>query len=142
MEIIQTPNAPAAIGPYSQAIKSNGLIFTSGQIAITPNGELVDRDIKRQTRQVLTNLQNILAEAGSSLDDVIKVTIFLEDMNDFGVVNVIYAEYFGDHKPARSTVAVKTLPKNVLVEMDVIAAAKDFWPSSTHRNLCVVHQQF
>ncbi|MDD2640998.1 MAG: RidA family protein [Sulfurimonadaceae bacterium] len=126
MEIIQTPNAPAAIGPYSQAIKSNGLIFTSGQIAITPNGELVDRDIKRQTRQVLTNLQNILAEAGSSLDDVIKVTIFLEDMNDFGVVNVIYAEYFGDHKPARSTVAVKTLPKNVLVEMDVIAAAKDF----------------
>ena len=126
MEIIQTPNAPAAIGPYSQAIKSNGLIFTSGQIAITPNGELVDRNIKRQTRQVLTNLQNILAEAGSSLDDVIKVTIFLEDMNDFGVVNVIYAEYFGDHKPARSTVAVKTLPKNVLVEMDVIAAAKDF----------------
>ncbi len=126
MEIIQTPNAPAAIGPYSQAIKSNGLIFTSGQIAITPNGELVDRDIKRQTRQVLTNLQNILAEAGSSLDDVIKVTIFLEDMNDFGVVNVIYAEYFGDHKPARSTVAVKTLPKNVMVEMDVIAAAKDF----------------
>lgn len=126
MEIIQTPNAPAAIGPYSQAIKSNGLIFTSGQIAITPNGELIDRDIKRQTRQVLTNLQNILAEAGSSLNDVIKVTIFLEDMNDFGVVNVIYAEYFGEHKPARSTVAVKTLPKNVMVEMDVIAAAKDF----------------
>jgi len=126
MEIIQTPNAPAAIGPYSQAIKSNGLIFTSGQIAITPSGELVDRDIKRQTRQVLTNLQNILAEAGSSLDDVIKVTIFLEDMNDFGVVNVIYAEYFGEHKPARSTVAVKTLPKNVLVEMDVIATARDF----------------
>lgn len=126
MEIIQTPNAPAAIGPYSQAIKSNGLIFTSGQIAITPNGELIDRDIKRQTRQVLTNLQNILAEAGSSLNDVIKVTIFLEDMNDFGVVNVIYAEYFGEHKPARSTVAVKTLPKNVMVEMDVIATAKDF----------------
>lgn len=126
MEIIQTPNAPAAIGPYSQAIKSNGLIFTSGQIAITPNGELIDRDIKRQTRQVLTNLENILAEAGSSLNDVIKVTIFLEDMNDFGVVNVIYAEYFGEHKPARSTVAVKTLPKNVMVEMDVIAAAKDF----------------
>lgn len=126
MEIIQTPNAPAAIGPYSQAIKSNGLIFTSGQIAITPNGELIDRDIKRQTRQVLTNLENILAEAGSSLNDVIKVTIFLEDMNDFGVVNVIYAEYFGEHKPARSTVAVKTLPKNVMVEMDVIATAKDF----------------
>lgn len=126
MEIISTENAPAAIGPYSQAIKLNNLIFTSGQIPLTPSGELVDRDIKRQTRQVLTNLQHVLEEAGSSLNDVIKVTIFLEDMNDFGVVNVIYAEYFGDHKPARSTVAVKTLPKNVLVEMDVIAQAPNF----------------
>lgn len=126
MEVIQTENAPAAIGPYSQAIKLNNLIFTSGQIPITPSGELVDRDIKRQTRQVLTNLQNVLAEAGSSLNEVIKVTIYLEDMNDFGVVNVIYADYFGDHKPARSTVAVKTLPKNVLVEMDVIAQAPNF----------------
>lgn len=126
MEIIETTSAPAAIGPYSQAIKVNGMIFTSGQIAITPSGELVDRDIKRQTRQVLTNLQNILAEAGSTLNDVVKVTIFLEDMSDFGVVNVIYAEYFGDHKPARSTVAVKTLPKNVMVEMDVIATAPNF----------------
>lgn len=126
MEIISTENAPAAIGPYSQAIKLNNLIFTSGQIPLTPSGELVDRDIKRQTRQVLTNLQNVLEEAGSSLNDVIKVTIFLEDMNDFGVVNVIYAEYFGDHKPARSTVAVKTLPKNVMVEMDVIAQAPNF----------------
>ncbi|RXJ54623.1 RidA family protein [Candidatus Marinarcus aquaticus] len=126
MEIISTQNAPAAIGPYSQAIKLNNLIFTSGQIPLTPSGELVDRDIKRQTRQVLTNLQNVLEEAGSSLNDVIKVTIFLEDMNDFGVVNVIYAEYFGEHKPARSTVAVKTLPKNVLVEMDVIAQAPNF----------------
>lgn len=126
MEIIETTSAPAAIGPYSQAIKVNGMIFTSGQIAITPSGELVDRDIKRQTRQVLTNLQNILAEAGSTLNDVIKVTIFLEDMSDFGIVNVIYAEYFGDHKPARSTVAVKTLPKNVMVEMDVIATAPNF----------------
>jgi len=126
MEIIETTSAPAAIGPYSQAIKVNGMIFTSGQIAITPSGELVDRDIKRQTRQVLTNLQNILAEAGSTLNDVVKVTIFLEDMSDFGIVNVIYAEYFGDHKPARSTVAVKTLPKNVMVEMDVIATAPNF----------------
>lgn len=126
MEIISTENAPAAIGPYSQAIKLNNLIFTSGQIPLTPSGELVDRDIKRQTKQVLTNLQNVLAEAGSSLNDVIKVTIYLEDMNDFGVVNVIYAEYFGDHKPARSTVAVKTLPKNVMVEMDVIAQAPNF----------------
>lgn len=125
MEIIQTPNAPAAIGPYSQAIKVNGMVFTSGQIAITPEGELVERDIKKQTRQVLTNLQNVLEEANSSLNNVVKATIYLENMDDFGVVNVIYAEYFGDHKPARSTVAVKTLPKNVLVEIDVIATCDD-----------------
>lgn len=126
MEIINTTNAPAAIGPYSQAIKVNGMIFTSGQIAITPSGELIDRDIKRQTRQVLTNLKNILEDSGSSLSEVVKVTIYLEDINDFGIVNVIYAEYFGEHKPARSTVAVKTLPKHVLVEMDVIATCRDF----------------
>lgn len=125
MQIIQTPNAPQAIGPYSQAIKVNDMVYTSGQIAITPEGELVPRDIKLQTRQVLENLQNVLFEANSSLDEVIKVTIYLEDMNDFGVVNVIYAEYFGEHKPARSTVAVKTLPKNVMVEMDVIAQCKE-----------------
>jgi 2-iminobutanoate/2-iminopropanoate deaminase len=125
MQIIQTPNAPQAIGPYSQAIKVNDMVYTSGQIAITPEGELVPRDIKLQTRQVLENLQNVLLEANSSLDEVIKVTIYLEDMNDFGVVNVIYAEYFGEHKPARSTVAVKTLPKNVMVEMDVIAQSKE-----------------
>jgi len=126
MQTVQTSNAPAAIGPYSQAIKANGFVFTSGQIAITPSGELLERDIKLQTRQVLSNLENILQEAGSSLDEVVKVTIFLEDINDFGVVNVLYAEYFGDHKPARSTVAVKTLPKNVLVEMDIIATYKEF----------------
>ena len=125
MEIIQTENAPAAIGPYSQALKYNGLVYTSGQIALTPEGELVERDIKKQTHQVLTNLQNVLLEANSSLDRVIKATIYLENMEDFGVVNVIYAEYFGEHKPARSTVAVKTLPKNVLVEIDVIAACDD-----------------
>ena len=125
MEIIQTENAPAAIGPYSQAIKYNGIVYTSGQIAITPEGQLVERDIKKQTHQVLTNLQNVLLEANSNLDKVIKATIYLENMEDFGVVNVIYAEYFGEHKPARSTVAVKTLPKNVLVEIDVIAISDD-----------------
>jgi len=125
MEIIQTENAPAAIGPYSQAVKTGGMVYTSGQIAITPEGELVERDIKKQTHQVLTNLQNVLLEANSSLDKVIKVTIYLENMDDFGVVNVIYADYFGEHKPARSTVAVRTLPKNVLVEMDVIATCDD-----------------
>lgn len=126
MEIISTDKAPAAIGPYSQAIKANGLVYTSGQIALTPEGELVQRDIKLQTRQVLTNLRNVLEEAQSSLDQVIKVTIYLENMDDFGIVNVIYAEFFGDHKPVRSTVAVRTLPKNVLVEMDVIATAYDY----------------
>lgn len=125
MEIIQTEAAPAAIGPYSQAIKYNGLVYTSGQIPLTAEGQLVERDIKKQTRQVLTNLENVLTEASSSLDKVIKATIYLENMEDFGVVNVIYAEYFGEHKPARSTVAVKTLPKNVLVEIDVIAACDE-----------------
>ena len=126
MEIISTDKAPAAIGPYSQAIKANGLVYTSGQIALTPEGELVQRDIKLQTRQVLTNLRNVLEEAQSSLDQVIKVTIYLENMDDFGIVNVIYAEFFGDHKPVRSTVAVRTLPKNVLVEMDAIATSYDY----------------
>jgi 2-iminobutanoate/2-iminopropanoate deaminase len=121
MEIINTDMAPAAIGPYSQAIKTNGMIYTSGQIPLTPSGELIDRDIKRQTRQVLTNLKNLLENSDSGLDYVVKTTIYLENIEDFGVVNVLYAEYFGDHKPARSTVAVKTLPKNVLVEIDAIA---------------------
>ena len=126
MEIIESSNAPAAIGPYSQAIKANGLIYTSGQIALTSNGELVERDIKKQTRQFLENLKNLLEDAQSSMDRVIKVTIFLENMDDFGVVNVLYAEAFGDHKPVRSTVAVRTLPKNVLVEMDAIALPYDY----------------
>ena len=126
MKIVNTTNAPEAIGPYSQAIKFNGVIYTSGQIALTPDGELIERDIKKQTRQVLTNLKNVLESTESGLDQVLKVTIYLENMEDFGIVNVIYAEYFGDHKPARSTVAVKTLPKNVLVEMDVIATAYDY----------------
>jgi len=121
MEMINTDRAPAAIGPYSQAIKTNGIIYTSGQIPLTPSGELIDRDIKRQTRQVLTNLKNLLEDSDSGLEKVIKTTIFLENIEDFGIVNVIYAEYFGDHKPARSTVAVKTLPKNVLVEIEAIA---------------------
>lgn len=126
MEFVQSVNVPAAIGPYSPAVKAGGLIYTSGQIALLPNGELVEDDIKKQTRQVLTNLKNLLEDNGSGLDCVIKTTIFLSDMADFGVVNVIYAEFFGDHKPARSTVAVKTLPRNALVEIDCIAQAIDF----------------
>ncbi len=126
MEFINTEKAPAAIGPYSQAIKANGLIYTSGQIPLTPSGELVERDIKKQTRQVLENLKNVLEEAQSGMDKVVKVTIFLENMDDFGIVNALYAEAFGDHKPVRSTVAVRTLPKNVLVEMDAIALPCDY----------------
>ena len=121
MEIINTTNAPAAIGPYSQAIIANGLIYTSGQIPLTPEGDLVENDINKQTQQVMTNLKSVLEAAGSSLDKVIKVTIFLDSMDDFAAVNEIYASAFGDHKPVCLTVAVQTLPKNVLVEMDVVA---------------------
>ncbi len=126
MEILESKNAPAAIGPYSQAIKANGLIYTSGQIPLTIEGEIVEHDIKIQTRQVLQNLKNLLEDSQSSMDKVIKVTIYLENMDDFAVVNVLYAEAFGDHKPVRSTVAVRTLPKNVLVEMDAIALSYDY----------------
>lgn len=118
---VQTSNAPAAIGPYSQAMIANGMVFTSGQIALTPAGEMVDGDVSAQCVQVISNLKAVLEAAGSSFDKVIKTTIFLADMDDFVAVNAIYGEAFGDHKPARSTVAVKTLPKNALVEIDAIA---------------------
>jgi 2-iminobutanoate/2-iminopropanoate deaminase len=124
MEYLHTNNAPSAIGPYSQAIKVNGMIYTSGQIALTPNGDfLSDADVKEQTRQVLTNLRAVLSDAGSGLNNVIKTTVFLADMDDFLKVNEIYAEFFGEHKPARSAVAVKTLPKNALVEIEAVALA-------------------
>ena len=126
MEFLHTDNAPAAIGPYSQAVKANGMLYTSGQIALTPQGEMLENDIKKQTRQVFANLRAILEDNESSFNDVIKVNIFLTDMNDFGIVNVIMAEVFGDHKPVRSTIAVKTLPKNAMVEMDLIALVKDY----------------
>jgi len=121
MTPVQTPNAPAAIGPYSQAMIANGMVFTSGQIALTPSGEMVDGDVSAQCEQVISNLKAVLEEAGSSFDKVIKTTIFLADMDDFAAVNAIYADAFGNHKPSRSTVAVKTLPKNALVEIDAIA---------------------
>lgn len=126
MEFLNTKNAPQAIGPYSQAVKVNGLIYTSGQIALTIDGIMLENDIKKQTRQIFTNIQAILESNASSMDNVIKINIFLTDMNDFGVVNVIMAEVFGDHKPVRSTVAVKTLPKNAMIEMDVIACVADY----------------
>lgn len=121
MKIVQTNNAPKAIGPYSQAIEANGFIFTSGQIALTPAGELIEQDITLQTKQVLLNLKSVLEAAGSDLHKVVKTTIFLANMDDFVTVNEVYGEYFEDHKPARSTVAVKTLPKNVLVEIEAVA---------------------
>ncbi|MDO9207475.1 MAG: RidA family protein [Sulfuricurvum sp.] len=121
MKIVQTPNAPAAIGPYSQAMIANGMVFTSGQIALTPAGEMLTGDVREQCAQVLANLQAVLEAAGSSLDKVVKTTIFLDNMDDFTAVNELYAQAFGAHKPARSTVAVKTLPKNALVEIDAVA---------------------
>ncbi|EES89573.1 RidA family protein [Helicobacter canadensis] len=120
LEITATKKAPQAIGPYSQAISANGIIYTSGQIGLTPSGELV-QGIEAQTRQVLENLSEVLKASNSGLSQVIKTTIFLSDMEHFGIVNGIYAEFFGDHKPARSTVAVKTLPKDALVEIECIA---------------------
>lgn len=123
LEIIATQNAPQAIGPYSQAIKANGVIYTSGQIGLNPQGILVE-GIEAQTRQVLNNLSEVLKAGGSSLQQVFKTTIFLSDMEDFALVNAIYAEFFGEHKPARSTIAVKTLPKNALVEIECMALVK------------------
>ncbi len=123
MEKIYTKNAPDAIGPYSQAIKANGLVFTSGQIAINPQtGEVEATTIEAQTEQVCQNLKNVLEAAGSSLDKAIKTVCFLADMGDFAAFNAVYGTYFTS-KPARSCVAVKTLPKNVLVEVEVIAEA-------------------
>ena len=118
---ISTPNAPQAIGPYSQAYIHNGVIYTSGQIALTPQGEFIDGDITAQSTQVLNNLKAILESAGSSLQKVIKTSVFLSDMEHFNALNAVYAEFFGSHKPARSTIAVKTLPKNALVEIECIA---------------------
>jgi 2-iminobutanoate/2-iminopropanoate deaminase len=121
-KIIETNEAPKPIGPYSQAIQYGDFLFTSGQIAINPKtGELLNGNIKEQTKLVLENLKSVLSEAGSSLDKVVKTTIFLKDMNDFTNVNEVYAIYFNDSKPARSTVEVSSLPKNVLVEIDCIA---------------------
>ncbi|MCI6988540.1 MAG: RidA family protein [Campylobacter sp.] len=121
MKVISTNKAPAAIGPYSQAVMANGFVFVSGQIPLTSDGEFVKGGIETQTKQVLQNLGEILKEAGTSFDKVVKTTIFLADMGNFGVVNEIYAKVFSTHKPARSTVAIKTLPKDALIEIEVIA---------------------
>lgn len=121
MQIVATNSAPQAIGPYSQAMKHSGMIFTSGQIALRADGTFLDGTIAEQTTQVLTNLSEVLKEGGSGLDKVLKTTVFLSDMENFTPMNEVYAKFFGDHKPARSTVAVKTLPKNALVEIECVA---------------------
>ncbi|MDF2510492.1 MAG: hypothetical protein K0S04_358 [Herbinix sp.] len=120
-KVIQTSNAPAAIGPYSQALIHGNMLYSSGQIPINPqNGQVVEGDIKAQTLQVMKNISAILEEAGLSFTDVIKTTCFIKDMNDFAAFNEIYAEYFTG-KPARSCVEVARLPKDVLCEVEVIA---------------------
>ncbi len=123
MNAINTNKAPKAIGPYSQAIEANGMVFVSGQLPIDPTtGEFAEGGIKGQTKQSLTNAKNILETAGIGLSNVVKTTVFLADMADFADINEVYAEFFGSPFPARSAVAVKTLPKNALVEIECIAA--------------------
>ena len=120
---IYTPNAPAAIGPYSQAVQAGNMLFVSGQIPIDPaTGEFAGSDITTQTHQSLTNVKNILAAAGYSLNDVVKTTVLLADIADFAAMNAVYAEYFTENKPARAAFAVKDLPRGALVEIEAIAA--------------------
>ncbi|MBO7466934.1 MAG: RidA family protein [Bacteroidaceae bacterium] len=122
MKDIHSPKAPAAIGPYSQAIQTGNLIYTSGQIPIDPTtGLFVEGGIKEQTRQSLRNVQAILEEKGLTMGNVVKTTVFMADMNDFADMNAVYAEFFSEPYPARSAVAVKTLPKGALVEIEVVA---------------------
>ncbi len=120
--VVATDAAPKAIGPYSQAITTDGLVFTAGQVALDPkSGELVGTTTAQQTEQVFQNLQAVLAAAGTSLDNVVKTTVYLADMADFAQMNEVYAKHFGTHKPARSTVQAAGLPKAARVEIDVIA---------------------
>ncbi len=124
MKTVSTNNAPAAIGPYAQGIIINNMFYSSGQIPLTAAGELVDGDIKEQTNQVFENLKAVLEAAGTSLSQVVKTTVFMKDMNDFAEMNEVYASHFGEHKPARSAVEVARLPKDVKVEIEVIALVK------------------
>lgn len=121
MTVVSTKNAPQAIGPYSQAILVGNMLYTSGQIALKPDGTFLDGDIKEQTMQVFSNLKAVLNEAGCDFEHVVKTTVFLSDMDNFAPMNEIYSSFFVESKPARSTVAVKTLPKNGLVEIECVA---------------------
>jgi 2-iminobutanoate/2-iminopropanoate deaminase len=120
-QVITTDRSPQAIGPYSQAIVAGDLVFCSGQIPLTPDGQIVDGDTAVQTRQVLTNLQALLEASGSSLGQVLKTTVFLADMNDFAAMNAVYGEFFTQSPPARSTVQVARLPRDVKVEIEATA---------------------
>jgi 2-iminobutanoate/2-iminopropanoate deaminase len=123
-EIIKTENAPAAIGPYSQAVRAGGFIFASGQVPIDPKtGVFVEGGIVEQTRQVLNNLKSLLEAAGASLDAVVKTTVFLADMDDFSAMNEVYGQYFSENPPARATVQAARLPRDARVEIEVIALA-------------------
>ena len=123
MEIVSTENAPKALGPYSQAVKAGGFVWCSGQIPIDPAANAVTAEgIEAQTRQSITNLKHVLEKAGAGLDKVVKTTVFIKDMNDFAALNAVYAEMFGETKPARSCVEVARLPKDVLVEIECVAA--------------------
>ena len=122
MKVIQTPNAPAAIGPYSQAMVVGDLLFTSGQIPLRADGTLNNGDIAVQTTQVLANLKAVIEAAGSSLNQVVKTTVFMKNLDDFVAMNKIYADTFGSHTPARSTVQVAKLPRDVLVEIEAIVS--------------------
>ncbi len=122
IEYVSTPDAPAAIGPYSQGVKAHGFVYTSGQIALDPaTGNLVDGSFDEQVHRVFTNLQAILRAAGTDFNRVLKATVYVTDLGKFGALNTIYASYFGDHKPARTTVEVSALPKGAAVEIDLIA---------------------
>jgi len=122
ISIIHSDNAPKAVGPYSQAVAWNGVLYASGQIGLLPvEGKLIADDVQSQARQLTSNLSAVLAEAGIAITDILKVNIFLTDMSDFPLVNAIYADWLGEHRPARATVAVAALPLGAKVEMDLIA---------------------
>ena len=133
LQKVHTDQAPAAIGPYSQAIVANGMVFTAGQIALDPASmQLIEGDVVPQTEQVMKNLRAVLQEAGADLSSVVKTTVFLRDMNDFMAMNEVYGRHFGDHAPARSTVQAAGLPRNCAVEIECVALVSTPEPTSRH----------
>ncbi|MDY6779225.1 MAG: RidA family protein [Halobacteria archaeon] len=123
-QVVSTDDAPAAVGAYSQGIAANGFVFTAGQIPLTPDGELVEGSVEEQTRQALENVEAVLEEAGASLGDAVKVTVFLDDIDDFDEMNSVYKEFFDDEPPARSAVEAGEIPKGVDVEIEAVAVAE------------------